>query len=668
MSNLKEVRGIGIKGLSLLKKLTINNIEDLLAHYPFRYVFLTKTNLQKATNDEIVVTDGTVETIPTINRFKGKMSRMVFRLNTNDLVVNVVIFNRAFMKSHLRIGKAVTVIGKYQPLKNTIIASEIRLTKLEDALTIEPVYHTTKGLSNKVLFNYINKALDNHLDELVEYIPLDIKNKYNFLSKKEAVKNIHQPSDVEVLKKAKIFLKYEELFLFMLKINYLKQTNRQTPSGLIRDINLAKVEGFINNLPFLLTFDQKRAINDILKDLAAKPRMNRLLQGDVGSGKTVVAFIAMYANYLGGYQSALMAPTEILALQHYQSFLTLFKNINIRAALLTGSLKAREKKQIYEKIKNNQVDIIIGTHALIQEGLEFYNLGLVVTDEQHRFGVNQRANLKNKGVMPDILYMSATPIPRTYALTIYGDMDISNLKNKPSGRKEIITYLKSMSEIKAVLSLMWQELNKNHQIYVVAPLIEESDKLDLSNINFLKEKMTLAFGKKYTIDILHGKMDNKEKEQIMNLFIQNKINILISTTIIEVGIDVTNANMIVIFDADRFGLSTLHQLRGRVGRSDIQSYAILISNTDNERLKILTETNDGFKISEQDFILRGQGELFGLKQSGDMGFKAADLKKDFKILMQAKEDALNLLNNKEFDTNIEYKNLRESLMVLNNLD
>ena len=375
--------------------------------------------------------------------------------------------------------------------------------------------------------------------------------------------------------------------------------------------------------------------------------MNRLLQGDVGSGKTIVAFLAMYYNSICGYQSALMAPTEILAIQHYNNIKEVFKDLNIEIALLTGSISKKEKQDIYKRLESGEISVVIGTHALIQEDVKYGNLGLVITDEQHRFGVNQRANLKNKGIAVDVLYMSATPIPRTYALTIYGDMDISTIKQLPSGRKPVKTVVKSEKEMKDVLTSMHEELKNNHQIYVIAPLIEQSDNSDMTNVYNLRDKMNLAFGSKYNIDIVHGKMKPEAKELIMGEFKQNKINILISTTVIEVGVDVENATMIVIFDAERFGLSTLHQLRGRVGRNKFESKCILISNTEKERLKIMETTYDGFEISEQDFKLRGAGDLFGVKQSGDMSFKIANLKSDYKILVQAKKDSLEFLKCKD---------------------
>ena len=573
------------------------------------------------------------------------MDKMSFKLNTGSNLMNVVIYNRGFLKSKLEIGKSITLIGKYDKKHNTIVASELRFGLIYKDKA-EARYHTTYGITNNQISMYIKEALDNGVS-VKEYIPSVLLDKYHFNSKIADIKNIHNPKDIESLKKSIKRLKYEELFLFMLKMNYLK-SNKRNKVGLKRDVDFSIVNSFINSLPFNLTVDQLKAVNDIYSDLISPNRMNRLLQGDVGSGKTIVAIIAMYINYLSGYQSALMAPTEILAEQHYNNIKSLFKDYDINIELLTGKLKAKERKELNKKIKDGEVDFIIGTHALISDDVIYNNLGLVITDEQHRFGVNQRANLKNKGLTPDILYMSATPIPRTYALTLYGDMDISSIKTQPSGKLDIITTLKKESEIKDVLSSIYSELKKGHQAYIIAPLIEESDKSDLKNVYELEENMNKAFSKLYKVGILHGKMSNEEKEEVMNKFKNNEIQILISTTVIEVGIDVKNATMMVIFDAYRFGLSALHQLRGRVGRNSIQSYCILVSDRETKRLDILTKTNDGFKISEEDFILRGSGDLFGLRQSGDMVFKIANIKNDYKILLKAKEDSeLFIKNNKE---------------------
>ncbi len=648
---LKDIKGVGPRALTLLSKIGINTVDDLVTHYPFRYEFLVRGNLEETNDGEHIIIDGKIESSPILVRFKAGLNKMNFRLVTASGVVGVSIFNRAFLKSQLTVGTTVTVIGKFDKPKNVITASEIKMESLSNKVKIEPVYHLTNGLTNKNIALYINMALLSQSKEIHDSIPLKYQEKYNFSNKRMALNIVHNPPSKEKLKEAMIRLKYEELFEFMFKINYLKEENKKANSGIERDIDESKVNEFISKLPYELTKDQVTAVNTIIKDLKSKSRMNRLLQGDVGSGKTIVSFIAMYANYLSGYQSALMAPTEILATQHFSNLKDIFADYNLNMALLTGSTPKKEKDLIYEELKNGDIDIIVGTHALIQEDVTYHNLGLVITDEQHRFGVNQRANLQNKGQKPDTLYMSATPIPRTYALTIYGDMDVSTIKTRPKGRKKIKTVVKNNKEIKDVLEMMYEELKEGHQIYVIAPLIEESENSDLTNVNDLKEKMTLAFGSKYKIDLVHGKMASAAKELIMNEFLQNKVQILISTTVIEVGVDVPNATMMVIFNAERFGLSTLHQLRGRVGRSELQSSCILISDNDTKRLEIMESTNDGFEISEEDFKLRGHGDLFGTKQSGDMTFKIADLKADYKILLQAREDSLEYLLDKENDAN-----------------
>ena len=639
---LTQIKGLGMKTCEKLDKLGIKDIKSLLTFYPFRYNIIKRSNLKEAKNNEQITIDGIIESIPSIFYFKGKKDKMNFKLNTGFKTFNIVIFNRGFLKNKLTIGTEITVVGKIDKIKSIIVVSDLYFGKI-DKERIEPVYHTTFGLSNKQIRKYINSTV-NLGYEIDDYIPTFISQKYHLLNKSEAIRHLHNPVDEIKLKQSIKRTKYEELFVYMLKMNYLKQS-KKIDHGLKRDISYDRVEQFIDDLPFELTRDQIKSVEEIYKDLTEDMRMNRLLQGDVGSGKTIVAFITMYINYLGGYQSALMAPTEILAQQHYQNSKELFKKYNIDITLLTGKTKTKEKKEIYEKLKNGTIDFIIGTHALFTDDVIYKNLGLVITDEQHRFGVNQRSNLKNKGTTPDILYMSATPIPRTYALTLYGDMDVSNIKTLPSGKKQIITTLKTEKEIKDVLTSMYNELKQRHQIYVVAPLIEESDKIDLKNVYDLEEKFNKAFGKICNIDILHGKMKPSEKEEVMQKFKENKINILISTTVIEVGVDVKNATMMVIFDAERFGLSALHQLRGRVGRNNLQSYCILISNYEKERLNVLTKTNDGFKVSEEDFLLRGSGDIFGLRQSGDMIFKMADLKQDFNILLKAKEDSEYLLKN-----------------------
>lgn len=660
---LDDIKGIGPKSLIGLNNLGIIDINSLLSFYPYRFDILKRTPISEFNITNRVIIDGEIESIPTVYYFNKRMNKMTFRINTGHNLYNVAIFNRAFMKKVLELGTNIIVVGKYDAKYNTITASDIKLGVLGNIPTIEPIYHTNDKITTKQLRQYINEALISNIP-VDDFIPDKLNKKYNLLSKKISLNNIHNPKNIDLLKRSINTLKYEEAFLFMLKMNLLKEGTSK--EHLKRSVNYDRVENFVSKLPFSLTTDQLNSVDDIYKDLTGNKRMNRLLQGDVGSGKTIVAFIAMYINYLSGYQSAMMAPTEILAIQHYENFKKLFKDYNINVSLLIGKLSLKEKKKIYNDLKLGKIDVIIGTHALISDGVTYNNLGLVITDEQHRFGVHQRSNLRNKGIMPDVLYASATPIPRTYALTLYGDMDISNIKTMPMGRKSVITELYNTKQIREVLMKMYQELKLGHQIYVIAPLIEESDKIDLSNVNLLEEQMNKAFGKLYNIGILHGKMTSEEKDSVMESFKENKIQILISTTVIEVGVDVKNATMIVIFDAYRFGLSQLHQLRGRVGRNDLQSYCILISDKEAERLNVLVNTRDGFKISEEDFKLRGSGDIFGTRQSGDMNFKILNVKNDYNVLRHAKEDVLDFISNyQEYD---DYDKIMSSVKSINNLD
>ena len=649
MTELKDVKGVGPKALSLLNKIGIYTIEDLVTHYPFRYDILERGDLSKVEDGGKIIIDGKVESVPILMRFKAGLNKMNFRLVTQSGVVGVSIFNRAFLKSQLAVGSGITVIGKIDKGKNVITAADIKMGTLMSKAKIEPVYHCTNGLTNKNLSTYINMALLMYGKEIKDYIPERYLKQYNFLNKKTALNIIHNPSTMEKLKEVTIRLKYEELFTFMFKINYLKLQNKKKNNGLVREFDDSKIEEFISSLPYKLTNDQLKAVHEIIDDLKSPNRMNRLLQGDVGSGKTIVAFIGMLANHYSGYQSALMAPTEILAIQHYNNLKNFLAGYDIEVALLTGSTTKKEKQEVYNGLKNGSISMVVGTHALIQEEVEYCNLGLVITDEQHRFGVHQRANLQNKGVRPDVLYMSATPIPRTYALTIFGDMDVSTIKERPKGRQKIDTVVMKNSQIKEALSMMYAELKEGHQVYVIAPLIEDSENSELATVCNLKDQMKLAFGDHYKIDIVHGKMASGAKEIIMKQFKDNEVQILISTTVVEVGVDVPNATTMVIFDADRFGLSTLHQLRGRVGRGTSKSKCILISDSDTERLKIMEKEDDGFVISEEDFKLRGHGDLFGTKQSGDMSFKIANVRQDYKILLQAKKDSNEYLLDKETD-------------------
>lgn len=632
---LNKIEGITNRYIKLLNTLGIYTAEDLMEYYPYRYQVYNVDNISSVQDKSNVVIEGKINSIPLVRYIRGKLNILTFKMITNMKEINVTIYNRAFMKKNLTPLKEITVIGKYDEKKNLVVASNILLSKI-DSGSIESIYHLTSGLSNNQINKFINNAstLDLKIDD---YIPEYLNTKYNFISKKEAIEKIHFPKDISEIKEAKLKLIYEELFKFMFKINYLKFEKTKEEKTSVKVCSRDKLDSFINSLPFSLTKDQISSINDIYKDMTSNKRMNRLLCGDVGSGKTIVAVLASYINFIAGYQTALMVPTEILAKQHFENISKLFKSLNINIEILLGKTKKKDKEKIYEELKSGRINLLIGTHSLLNEKVEFNSLGLVITDEQHRFGVAQRENLRIKGKLPDILYMSATPIPRTYALTIYGDMDISLIKTKPSGRKEVKTIIKSESEIKEVLYMMLEEIKKGHQVYVVSPLIEDNASA-LSSALELEKKIKMAFSNKIKVGLLHGKLSNDEKENIMNDFKNGDIKVLVSTTVIEVGVDVENATMMVIFNADRFGLATLHQLRGRIGRNDLDCSCILIGNL-NQRLKVLEESNDGFYITEKDYEMRKEGDLFGVKQSGDMTFKIADIKRDFKILLKAKEDS-----------------------------
>lgn len=668
MLELESIEGIGPKTKELINKLGITTGEELLNYYPYRYDIIKRSDMTNIEDGDKIIIDGIIEGQPTIIYISKSLKKIIFRISTKSSILNVTIYNKTYIYQDLKCGKEVTIIGKYNKIKNTIVASDVRFGLLPLTVKIEPVYSTINGLSIKQISKFISSVLYCEDYEVNNFIPKYLEEKYNFISKKEAIYNIHIPTDILTLKKARQRIKYEELFIYVLKINYLKSKIENDKKAISRTLDRDKINKFILSLPFHLTLDQAKAVSDILDDLEKPKRMNRLLQGDVGSGKTIVAFIAIYANYLANYQSALMAPTEILANQHYEEAKKIFSNYKLNIALLTSSTSTKEKKEIYENLNNGKINLIIGTQALIQEKVVYKKLGLVITDEQHRFGVNQRDVFKNKGISPDVLSMSATPIPRTYALTIYGDTDISSIKSKPPGRKEVITIFKKEKDITEVLEMMKEELDKKHQIYVVAPMIEDDENDKKETVKDLEEKMNKAFGKIAKIGVVHGKLDSKEKNKVMSDFEKNRINILISTTVIEVGVNVPNASMIVIFNANMFGLSTLHQLRGRVGRNDIQSYCILIAKESQERLRLLEKTNDGFEISEYDFQTRGEGDLFGVRQSGALEFKMANIKKDFKMLLKAKEDADEFINILfTFNTNPEFSPIIEELQKIDNL-
>ena len=656
---LEDIKGIGPKSLLALKALNLYTKDDVINYFPYRYNVYTPVKLRECSEGDTCTITGYVESIPKVFFIRKNLNKLSFAFNTGSELVNVTIFNRAYLKPNIRIKSYISVIGKYNRKSNTFMASEIKLTPITKTV-IEPVYHLNQGIKRSNFKKLVDEILDNTV-EIKSNVPDYLIEKYNFVNKKEAVINVHKPKDINSLKKADLHLIYEELFTFMLKVSYLKQKNASDGKFNIKSFDEDKVNNFISSLPFNLTDGQMQAVDDIKGDFLSKKKMNRLILGDVGSGKTIVSFIALYMNMLAGYQGVLMAPTEILAVQHFNNMVGLFGDkLNIQ--LLTSSTKKGERNKILQNLKNGETQVLIGTHSLLNDELVYNNLGLVITDEQHRFGVNQRQTLQEKGKDVDVLYMSATPIPRTLALTIYGDMDITEIRTKPGGRKEIVTKIFKNSELKNVLEKMLDEIKAGHQIYVVAPLIddEEDEKM---NVSSLKDKFDVAFNGMVPTGLLHGKMKPNQKDEVMNSFKNGDTKILISTTVIEVGVDVKNATMMVIFNAERFGLATLHQLRGRVGRNDMQSYCYLISDYDAERLKVLEESNDGFYISEQDFKLRGGGDIFGIRQSGEQSFKIANLNRDYKILMQCKSDAEEFLKSKNLDDYKEQKEILENLTI-----
>lgn len=654
---LKNIKGVGPKLEKSLYQIGVDNIQDLIEYYPYKYNYIKFEKLTDLCNINGYLKCKIISE-PKVMFIKKNFNKLTFLARFNDLDFNVVIFNRAFLKRNLQIGRFIVLFGKYESIKNTFVASDIKFNMVDN--TIEPVYHLTQGLTNNALSKLIRNGLD-FCEGAVDYIPTYLNEKYAFLNKQEALEKIHFPKNVQDVKNAKLKLIYEEFFKFMFKINYIKCHEKNT-NGIEKKVNDSELNLFFDLLPFKFTKDQEQTILDIKKDMISKKRMNRLILGDVGSGKTSVAAYAIYLNYLSGYQTAFMAPTEILAHQHYKSLRKLFDNTNMCVEVITGHMSKKEKLAIYKRLINKEIDLLIGTHALISDDLKFNKLGLIITDEQHRFGVMQRNNLENKGIKPDVLYLSATPIPRTYALTIYGDTDVSIIKTKPVGRKEIITKVYKEKDIKEVLLKMYEQIKLGHQVFVVSPLIENEES-DLNSVVKLKEKFQMAF-KNYKVEIIHGKMKQEVKDAIMNAFLNKQIDVLISTTVIEVGIDVPNATIMAIYNAERFGLATLHQLRGRVGRGEYQSYCFLISDKDNDRLKVMEESNDGFYITEKDFEQRREGDLFGTKQSGDMVFKIADIKRDYSILVQTQKDSLDFVKNKKYLEYDHYLRLVDDLNFL----
>ena len=623
---------IGPKTFEILKKLGINTISDLINLFPKKYLDFNITELI----DGDVFVSGTVFSDAKNTFVKKNMTYTSFDVLVNGKVIKVTIFNRTFLSPKIKEGTQIFIDGKYEERNEKIVATNIYFSITEN--TFEPIYDID-GIPSKSLKKAILNTIDDYKDYIYETLPKFIIEKYNLLNIVDAYKLVHNPSNRLDIDNAYKRFKYEEFLTFELKLQYIRLLNKnekKTPKKW--DINV--IRDFIKTIPFEFTDAQKRVTNEIYKDLKSDYPMNRLVQGDVGSGKTIIAALAIYAVALDGYEACLMAPTEVLAYQHYENLSALFKDTKIKVGLLTSGIKGKKRIELLDKIKNHEIDVIIGTHALFTEDIIYDNLGLVITDEQHRFGVNQRKMLREKGFNPDVLYLTATPIPRTLAISLFGDMDLSIIDELPKGRKEIKTKVVLEDNIEACFSFVEKEIENKHQIYVISPLIEESKKLDLHDVgdtfNIFKERFP-----NYKIEVLHGKMKQNEKDEILQRFKNQEFQILISTTVIEVGIDNPNATVMMIFNAERFGLSQLHQLRGRVGRGEAESYCFLVTNNiDAKRLKIIESTTDGFKLAEEDLKLRGPGDFFGLRQSGLPNFKFGNLITDFKLIEKAKNDAV----------------------------
>lgn len=631
------------KRLEICRRLDLKDSDDILRYYPFKYERNVLTHYEDFIEGERVVFEGELISYPNTFRFRGKLSRTTFKVLYEEEEITVTIFNRPWIKSN---NNKIAIIGRYEG-KNKVTASNFYTKDISEILGINPIYSLKDGIKQ----NEIRKLIEytfKKVNDVKDYVPQKLLDKHGLCDLKSALYNIHFPTNELDLKKSLARLKYEEFLRFYLSLEILSDNNQiNIKDG--KNIDQNKIDSFINSLPYVLTVDQKEAIDDILKDLRSNKLMYRLLQGEVGSGKTLVSMIGLYANYLSGYQGALMAPTEILAKQHLLSFKETF-NDEIKIELLVSGNK--DNVDIKKRLKDGDIDIIIGTHALFQEDVSFKNLGLVITDEQHRFGVKQRKALKEKGENVDFLLMSATPIPRTLASSLYGNMDISTIKTLPSGRKGCDTYLINKNSIVDILPNLKEKLDEGRQIYLVASSIEASDSYGGKDVTGLYNSLIDVF-KPYKVGLLHGKMTGEEKDEAMEKFNNNEIQILVSTTVIEVGVNVKNATVMVIYDADRFGLSQLHQLRGRVQRGDFKGTCYLLTNNkDSEvkkRLNVLVDSNDGFKISEEDLKLRGPGDILGTRQSGLPTFILGDIFNDTNIIEASKDDVKMVLDNLDKD-------------------
>ena len=649
---LQSIKGVGPQRVKQLHKLGITSVTGLLHYFP--RTFEDRRQVYSVHEAPVGETVGITGRVVRVSEKRPRPRMHILTITVGDGIrqINLVFFNQAYKKNFYKSGQQLYAYGKLEHAYGNLQMNSPQIEILEEGQTIDrgivPVYGLTEGMKQWSIRMAIKNWFDHH-QELEDVLPVEVQRHRCTMSRYDAFKEMHFPTSWERHQEARKQLAYEELWIMQMGLLLLR-AHEQVQGGHAMDGNGSLVERIRSSLPFQLTKDQKKAFADIASDMEEPKAMQRLVQGDVGSGKTVVAALALAKAVENGFQGAIMAPTEILASQHFESFQELFGDAPIRMALLTGSTKA--KQDIYEALQKGDIDIVVGTHALIQEGVEFHRLGLIVVDEQHRFGVEQRAKLQRKGDHPHVLIMTATPIPRTMTLSIYGDLEVSLIKEMPPGRKPVKTYAVDTSYKERLLHFFEKEMKEGRQVYAVCPLVEESEKMDLHAAEQIAYEYKEYFEPHYRVGMVHGRMRPKEKEEVMDAFNRREIHLLVSTTVIEVGVNVPNATIMCIHDAERFGLSQLHQLRGRVGRGSAQAYCILISDSKNPdsktRLSLMEKTQDGFELAEQDLLLRGTGELFGLAQSGLPDLKVANIIKDIPILVEAREDANTYLREKGF--------------------
>lgn len=660
--SIQYVKGIGPKKAEKLNKLGIYTIKDLLYYFPRQFEDRSIIKKIAQLEDEEKVTVKAL--ITNIESYTPKKGMTITRIDVKDDTgfAKLTFFNKEYIKNTFRVGDSILAFGKVKKNGRFVELNSCELEYLsaspKNIGKLVPVYPLSYGVTNKDIMNTVRMVFENKDIKIPEYMPEYLLKKYRLCGIEYAIKNIHFPKDKESLKIALYRLIFEELLVLQLGL-FMYKGGSSDEKGILFKRN-QRLDEVLKSLPFSLTRAQNRALNEIIDDMCSEKVMNRLVQGDVGSGKTVVALLALSECVFNGYQGALMAPTEILAQQHYESFTETFEDIGINVELLTGSVTKKQKEGILQRAKDGEIDILIGTHALIEDNVEFKNIGLVITDEQHRFGVRQRGKLSSKGESPDILVMTATPIPRTLALILYGDLDISIIDELPPGRQPIETIaVEKKKRDKVYNSLVRREVDKGRQVYIVCPLVEESETLDITSATETAEEIKRDFFPDLRVGLLHGKMKPSEKDAIMTAFKNHELDILVSTTVIEVGVNVPNSTLMIIENAERFGLAQLHQLRGRVGRGKHQSYCVLIYGSNSEvcrkRMSIMEETNDGFKISEKDLEIRGPGEFFGTMQHGVPELKVANLFKHMKILKTVQQEARIIIGE---DSTLDFKEYR----------